>query len=217
MLFNHTEPSPDPNQGPTLLQIHMWARVNRLESQPLLSRLQTAAGRHSAVHWRFYGGEWGQKKVWNGNFCTLAPQLSAPDPSAIAAPKHYVWWQGKMSGCNHKIHVRAQSREKTYHTQAWEAIQERRMKNVFRVTGKGRGWCVRTGWWLEELSPTLFQVHAIECRMQCRRASCLTFSQYLQNASVLLCSFLTLFDVHSCRRQHCHGAVRRAQQLFCAL
>lgn len=76
VLFNHTELSPDPNQGPRLLRIHMWARVDRLESQPLLSRLRTAAGRHFVVHWWFYeGGDGAERRSEMPTFVRLHPNF----------------------------------------------------------------------------------------------------------------------------------------------
>ena len=45
-LCNHKDPSHNPNQGLTALQIHIWAWVDHIASQPLLQFLLTAAGSH---------------------------------------------------------------------------------------------------------------------------------------------------------------------------
>lgn len=57
-----------------MLQIHIWAGVDRIESQPLLHLLRTAAGNHLFS----IGGSRGGEAVKIISFCTVASSNSCP-------------------------------------------------------------------------------------------------------------------------------------------
>lgn len=126
---------------------YIWDWMDRIESQPLLNLLRTAAGIH--FYWLFgFFFFWGVG-LKNYSFSMLASHISTNVLHVFSGSNSL---EGKSCVC-------VWSRQKHLYMHVWndncpDGIQEGHMKNADQtcsVRRKGRGWYFRAGWWLGEL------------------------------------------------------------------
>ncbi len=115
LLFNHKDSSHNPNQGLMVLQIHIWAWVDHIASQPLLHVLLTAAGSH--LYWAAPLEALKGEKQWETTiFACLQPNFQLELHAFSGIETLCLMTQQKKLGSSHTvIYGCAWNREKTHH------------------------------------------------------------------------------------------------------